>query len=155
MSQITLLLDLDGVLITSPPWRKDEQDTDGYSKFKQNCVQNLNTLLLKVDFRILLTSSRRKGKTLHEFNEIFARRKIGKPISGFLPVYEDCKNRKEEILQFLKENVVNNFLIIDDDKSLSDLDSEIKNRLVQTEFLLGFNDEKLTEAVRIVESFIM
>jgi len=52
MRRITLILDLDGVLITTPIWKADEIDSDGYSKFNMNCVQNLNKLLIQSDFEI-------------------------------------------------------------------------------------------------------
>jgi histidinol phosphatase-like enzyme len=42
---LVLFLDLDGVLITTPAWKPDEIDSDGYSKFEQSCVDNLNQLL--------------------------------------------------------------------------------------------------------------
>lgn len=126
MTNPLLILDLDGVLISTPMWKADEMDSDGYSKFNQSCIDNLNTLLSLDDFDIWLSSTRRTVKSMEEFNTIFTNRNIIKPIKGFLPEYENCKNRKEEILEFLNEFGVENYLIIDDDKSLNDLESDIK-----------------------------
>jgi len=39
MNKTTLILDLDGVLITTPSWKADEMDADGYSKFNENCIK--------------------------------------------------------------------------------------------------------------------
>lgn len=142
-----LLLDLDGVLITTPPWKADEIHTDGYSCFNDICVQNLNRLLTHCHFDIWLTSTRRTVKTIAEFNQIFKNRGIKGEIKGFIPTYADCSNRREEILTFLSEFPISNFLIIDDDKSLNDLKDESKKHLISTELMQGFTAEKLEEAV--------
>lgn len=56
MNKVLLILDLDGVLITTPTWKADEIDSDGYSKFSRNCVSNLNRLLATANFEIWLSS---------------------------------------------------------------------------------------------------
>ncbi len=66
--RIKLILDLDGVLITTPLWKADEMDSDGYSKFNQSCIDNLNELLSLADFDIWLSSTRRTVKSIEEFN---------------------------------------------------------------------------------------
>jgi len=143
-----LILDLDGVLITTPTWKADTMDTDGYSAFNQSCVQNLNQLLEIGDFEIWLSSTRRTVKTLQEFNLIFKNRHISQNIEGFVPQYPNCKNRKEEIIHFLEDYKIDDFLIIDDDKTLYDLDKERKEQhLVSTNLTEGFNNEKLKEAI--------
>lgn len=147
MNRTTLILDLDGVLITTPIWKADEIDTDGYSKFNMNCVDNLNKLLEQSDFEIWLSSTRRTVKTLTEFNRIFENRNIKKEINGFLPVYQDCKTRKDEITRFIKEFKVLDFLIIDDDKSLNGLKENQKEKLILTELQKGFDKEKLEIAI--------
>lgn len=145
---LTIILDLDGVLITTPNWKPDEIDTDGYSKFNENCITHLNKLLDSWTCEIFLSSSRRTSKSIHDFNQIFEHRKITNPIKEFIPIYKNCKNRKEELLQFIKDRNISNFLILDDDKSLNDLPSNHKNRLVLTELHKGFNNDKLIEAMK-------
>jgi len=147
-----LILDLDGVLITNPSWKADRIDSDGYSEFNESCVENLNRLLTFAEFDIWLSSTRRTVKTLTEFNLIFKNRGINKEIVGFLPEYADCKNRKEEVLKFIAEFKPSNFLIIDDDKSLNGLESEIKENFILTELTKGFNLEKLNEAIEKMKS---
>ena len=139
-----LLLDLDGVLITTSPWKPDVIDLDGYSQFNASCIENLNTLLVFRDFDIWLSSSRRTNTTLERFNELFEYRKIRQPIIGFLPPNEHYDSRCVEISRWLQAIQTNNYLIIDDDKSL--LDFKDSKRLVLTKYLLGFNGEKLEEA---------
>lgn len=133
-------------------WRADEIDLDGYSKFNQSCVDNLNSLLSLANFDIWLSSTRRTVKSLDEFNVIFTNRNIKEPIRGFLPKYRSCKNRKEEILKFLDEFEPENYLIIDDDKSLNGLETVIKEKLVLTELMKGFNQEQLQLATEKIQT---
>ena len=148
MEIVNLILDLDGVLITTPPWKPDEIMEDNYSKFNEECVKNLNSLLSLFPTSIWLSSTRRLNKTLEEFNQIFQTRKIKNSIERFLPNNADLKTRKQEVESFVKQNNLKNYLIIDDDKSLNELDSKIKKQLVQTTFLQGFNKEKLEESIK-------
>lgn len=141
-----LILDIDGVLITTPSWKSDDIDSDGYSKFNNQCVANLNKLLSLWDFEIWLSSTRRTLKTLEEFNQIFRHRNIIISIIGFLPEY-DTRTRKDEILRFIKDYKLSNLLIIDDDKSLNGLEEKYKDKLILTELQKGFNKEKLEEAI--------
>lgn len=147
-----LILDLDGVLITNPSWKADQIHSDGYSEFNESCVENLNRLLTLAEFDIWLSSTRRTMKTLTEFNLIFKNRGIEKQIAGFLPEYANCRNRKEEVLNFITELKLSDFLIIDDDKSLNELESGIKEKLILTELMKGFNSEKLKEATEKIKN---
>lgn len=140
-------MDLDGVLITTPIWKADEMDSDGYSKFNINCVNNLNKLLSQSNFEIWLSSTRRIVKTLTEFNSIFKNRNIESEIKGFLPDYRECKTRKDEIIRFIEEFRISDFLIIDDDKSLNELDKNYKEKLILTELQKGFDNEKFKLAI--------
>lgn len=146
---LTIILDLDGVLITTPPWKKDDIDSDGYSMFNTECVERFNKLLKSLESQIWLSSTRRAHKTLEEFNLIFQHRNIHTPIAGFLPIEEKPCTRKEEIVRFIETNKLSSYLIIDDDKSLNDLDENMKNRLVLTEFLKGFDQNALKKALEI------
>lgn len=150
METKVLILDIDGVLITNPSWRPDLIHMDGYSDFNKSCVKNLNRLFDICDFDIWLSSTRRKVKSINEFNEIFKNQGIMKEITGFLPQYSNCKNRKEEISNFINEFRLFDFLIVDDDKSLNGLDYKMKERLVLTNLTEGFNNDKLIEAIEII-----
>lgn len=151
MTKSFLILDLDGVLITTPMWKADEIDSDGYSKFNEDCVTNLNKFLSDYDFEIWLSSTRRTVKSLVEFNQIFENRNIKRPISGLLPKYPECKSRKDEIARFIKESRISDFLIIDDDKSLNELDEIHKEKLILTELHKGFDMEKLELAIEKIK----
>ena len=147
-----MILDLDGVLITTPPWKPDRIDRDGYSEFNESCVENLNTLLASTEFDIWLSSTRRTVKTLNEFNVIFKNRGIKNKIVGFLPVYPDCKTRREEVQKFITDFSVSDYIIIDDDKSLNGLEPKIKKHLISTELMKGFNFQKLKEVLENLKS---
>lgn len=158
MKKIKLILDLDGVMITTPSWKQDVMHSDGYSDFNKSCVVNLNKLLEVSDFEIWLSSSRRTHKTLVEFNTIFKNRGINKEITGFIPI---GKNRFEEISYFINfsklpsENkfsiidysTIPDYLIIDDDKTLN----VMTDRLILTDSMLGFNNDKLQEALETIK----
>ena len=150
--KIVLFLDIDGVLITTPSWKADEIGKDGYSKFSTKFVKNLNTLLDAGNFEIWLSSSRRVNKSLDELNKIFKTRGISQILEGTLPYFPAMRNRREEIESYIKENEVQNFLILDDDKSLNDLSKNLKEKLVLTQYMKGFNNEKLEEALNKIKT---
>ena len=149
-----LILDLDGVLITTPSWKPDPLNSDGYSDFQKSAVGNLNQLLDSAEFEIWLSSSRRTQKSLMEFNNIFANRGINQVINGFLPELPVKSSRLDEIQNFLGTLNSSNYLIIDDDKTLGDLKPKQKNSWIQTEPLIGFNQEKLSEALRQIKTWL-
>ena len=127
----SLFLDLDGVLITTPIWKPDPLDTDGYSMFNIECVKNLNELLKNQSFKIWLCSTRRTVKTITEMNLIFNHRGITQAIHDYLPQYPHQFSRKEEIESFIKANNIEDYLIIDDDKSLRNFNNQ--DQLILTE----------------------
>lgn len=140
-----ILLDLDGVLITTPHWKKDDIHIDGYSAFNSHTVHYLNNLLSICNAELWLISARREGKTLEELNLIFKNRNINKQIDGIVPVYFEYILRIEEFKDFIKDESIKNYLLIDDDSSLDGL--EDKTFWVKTHPLIGFNEEKFNEAI--------
>lgn len=144
---------MDGVLITTGAWKPDVIDVDGYSQFDPIAVQNLNTLLEQHEVDIWLSSSRRIYTSLEEMNKIFAHRGIVQVITGFLPYLPTLENRREEVVSFIKENKFQQYLIIDDDKTLNALPQSMKKKLILTKFLIGFKGEQLKEAFSILEQY--
>lgn len=140
-----IILDLDGVLITTPSWRSDEFEIDGYSKFNSMAIDNFNMLTdgLNFDCELWLISDRRRGKNLEQFNEIFKNRNINKSINGLVPVYGYI-SRREELKNFFSENKIDNYVLIDDDNSLEGLKD--KSSWIKTKSLIGFGIEELKEA---------
>jgi hypothetical protein len=131
-----IILDLDGVLINTPQWKPDRLHTDGYFDFNQKSVINLNKILEETGYDIILSSTRRTKTDIDLMNQYFKNRGIIKPIIGYVPEY-DVSTRLEEIELFLAEHDPTNYLIIDDDKSLSGGSDRIKNNWKQTYYLVG------------------
>ena len=150
MPRLTVILDLDGVLITTLHTQPEVLHADGYSDFNADCVANFNALLDGIDAEIWLISMRRKTKTLAEMQTIFANRGIVAPLVGMVPVYDEDMKRNHETVRFIRENNLEHYLIIDDNTVLRQLPRVMKTRLVQTHYLLGFNREKLEEARRVL-----
>ncbi|MDJ1481221.1 HAD domain-containing protein [Cytophagaceae bacterium YF14B1] len=145
-----ILLDIDGVFITTPIWKPDMLHEDGYSDFCQDCVQNFNELVQQIDARIIVTSSRRYTKTKEELALIFQNRGIFTPIGALLPIYENVNNRKEELTLFILQNMYEKYLIIDDDLSLHELEPAIKQNCIITTYSKGFNKEALVAAQLLI-----
>lgn len=139
-----IILDLDGVMITTPSWKSDDIHQDGFSMFNEN-ASNWIDKLCNVDAEFWLISSRRSGFTLEQFNVFLKNRNMNIKLSGLVPIYENRK-RIDELLTFLKENSPENYLLIDDDGSLEDL--EDKTFWIKTQPLVGFNEEKFNEAIK-------
>jgi hypothetical protein len=144
--RITLFLDLDGVLIITKPWDSDLMGKDGYSLFKKGLIDNLNELLKVENFAIVLSSARRKNLNLEKFNKVFERRGINQKITSYVPFYSSSKSRKEELERYILEKNINDFIILDDDKSLNALKPFYKKRLILTKQMIGFSKIKLEEA---------
>lgn len=135
-----ILLDLDGVLITTSPYESDKMHEDGYSDFNSICVTNLNRILKDTGFDIVLSSMRRTKVDIEKMNEYFKARGVEKEIIAYVPDYslEGLRlNRRGEIERFLKENEPKNYLILDDDKSISGASEEIKSNWIQTYLMTG------------------
>ena len=145
-----LLLDIDGVLETSPIWKKPEFLEDKFYKFNENSQKYLIEIIEKIKPEIILTTTHRINFNLDEWNEIFKLRgiyvsKITK-INNAKNITE-IKNRNIEIEEWFTKNKTANFLIIDDDKSLnSGVEKIIKSH--------EFKCLKRKKKKRINESFI-
>ncbi|MDF9795363.1 hypothetical protein OKW21_006735 [Catalinimonas alkaloidigena] len=149
-----IILDLDGVLITTPKWKADAIHADGYSDFNRHAVDNLNLLLKDISAELWLSSSRRIGKTMDEFRTIFHNRGIESNLIGFLPGDELGIQRKIEVTNFLENESFINFLIIDDDASLHGLELEKKKYWIRTDPHLGFDSNKLDEAKEKIKNWV-
>ena len=151
-----IFLDIDGVLINIfPPWRADEVDEDGYSKFNEALMANLQSLLsFKPDLEIVLSSSRRIGKGLDRLEAIFAFRGIkGRLIDKIPDPGETHLSRAQEISRYIEENEVKKFLIIDDDQSLLQLPERYQKGVILTNYREGFNEDCLRAAMAKIEAW--
>ena len=130
-----ILLDIDGVMAPVKSWVLPNILEDGFIEFSKEAVDVLNNIITK-DCSILLTSSHKNNYSNDEWKSIFKKRGIDIEIE----ILETDKNlsRIEEILSWKNENN-EEFLIIDDDKSLNDLPKFYKERLILTSSMLGLS----------------
>ena len=133
-----IFLDIDGVMVHAIPHKKVEFESDGFYKFIPEAVERLNSILNEGD-EIILSTSHRFLYNLTDWERVFSSRGIKKvKISRIhLPVEE--LSRKEEILFWMSEKELKceEIIIIDDDKSLNDLPSEYKEKLILTNPYIG------------------
>lgn len=148
-----ILLDIDGVLVTTPAWRPVEQLADGFMCFNEGAAKNLNSLLELTEAEIVLTTTHRISYSLDEWYGIFAARGI--KLTSIAKV-NDAKalnavtKRADEVEAWIALNRDANYVIIDDDSSINGLPEFMKDRFVQTKPMLGLNDEAARGALFIL-----
>ncbi len=145
-----ILLDIDGVMIPARGWSAPELLSDDFPEFSSKAVASLNKIIGATNASLLLTTSHKFNFSLSTWKQIFQRRGIDAEISR-LDSREKFENRKEEILFWLKSHQSDDkFVIIDDDKSLNALPTQLKNKLILTSSLIGLNDELADKAIHAI-----
>lgn len=151
-----LLLDIDGVLETSPSWKKPEFLEDKFYKFNENARKNLIEIIDKIKPEIILTTTHRINYTLMEWNQIFELRgiNVGK-ISKINDAKKvtDLQNRNIEIEEWFLKNKTAEFLILDDDKSLNELTDNLKNHWVQIDSMLGITESIKNQILEKISNY--
>ncbi|WP_293743462.1 HAD domain-containing protein [uncultured Acinetobacter sp.] len=151
-----LLLDIDGVLETSPSWKKPEFLEDKFYKFNENSRKNLIEIIDKINPEIILTTTHRINYNLMEWNQIFELRgirvdKISKINDAKKAI--DIKERNVEIEEWFSNNRTAEFLILDDDKSLNELTDNLKNRWIQIDAMLGITESIKNQILEKIDNF--
>ena len=145
-----ILLDIDGVMVPVSSWKPAELLNDGFSRFSNRAVANLQKIISETGASIVLTTSHKGNFSLAEWGRIFNARGICSRIER-LDYNSTNLSRKEEILIWL--NVHKNeddFVIIDDDKSLNALPTQIKNKLILTSPMIGLTETDAKNAIDIL-----
>jgi hypothetical protein len=143
----TILLDFDGVMVRSQPWKKIELHEDGFYSFDRSAIDNLKRIILETGSTITLTTSHKKKFTLEEWRDIFKRRGLNVDIF----MVDESDKRIDEINNWYQKNQNIDFVILDDDKTLMDLPDKIKSRLVSIDSGIGLNKEKTEIAIKILK----
>lgn len=144
-----ILLDIDGVMVPANSWKRPEILEDGFMNFSLQAIKALEKIISSTSADILLTTSHKDSFTLNQWKSIFDKRNIKVGKIEKLPKNIDYLNRRDEILNwFHSTNDHQSFIIIDDDKSLNSLPSDLKNRLVQTSATVGLTNYLADEAIR-------
>lgn len=146
-----LLLDIDGVLETSPAWKTPLFLADNFYQFNTEAQAHLKEIIDRFQPEIVLTTTHRVNYTLTEWQETFRFRGI--EIAKISKINEaqnpgEIKKRNIEIEAWFYNNSEADFLIIDDDKSLHELPQEIKLRWISIDPLLGITPEIKQEIER-------
>lgn len=136
-------LDIDGVMVPAKSWKSPEILNDGFPAFSSKSTTTLQRLISEED-TIMLTTSHKAKFSLEEWKSIFKNRGINIQKLYALPENFNNLSRKDEIVNWFNTNKVEeNFVIIDDDKSLNELPAFLKAHLIQTSPFIGLTEEHL------------
>ncbi len=151
-----ILLDIDGVLETTPSWKKLELEPDGFMKLNKSCLENLITFYSLTNASVVLTTTHRINYTEAQWKEIFKARGL---------VFDSISklNNKTAINQLLEKGIEiqewaetfgagKNYIIIDDDLSLNKMPNSIKERWITTQPHKGFDKEALDKAIILFQT---
>jgi len=135
-----LLLDIDGVMETSPAWKTPKFLADGFYQFNTEAQENLKEIVTQFKPEIVLTTTHRVNYTLDEWRQIFQARGIH--ITKISKINEaqnntEIRKRNVEIEAWFHQNKEADFIILDDDKSLHALPQSIKDHWICIDALLG------------------
>lgn len=145
---MNILLDIDGVLVITPNWKPVEQLEDGFMKFDSEATKNLIELYNKTNAHVILTSSHRIYYDLSQWKVLLLNR--GLNFESISMLEDSNHTRAEDIENWVENNSKEKYIIIDDDSSINGISDEIKKNWVRTMPLIGFNQEKLDEALRLI-----
>ena len=145
-----IFLDIDGVMVPAKSWKRPELLNDGFPAFSIKATHVLENLIAEGTI-IMLTTSHKSNFSVEEWKSIFKNRNINIEHLECLPANVGNLSRKEEIMHWFNVNTINdNFIIIDDDKSLNDLPYYLKESLVATSPYIGLTEEHLEIAKTIL-----
>lgn len=138
-----IFLDIDGVMVPAKGWKSPELLSDGFPAFSSKASPILQGLISE-NTTIILTTSHKSNYTISEWKDIFRKRGINIEKIETLEINADNLSRKDEILNwFSARGMRENFVIIDDDKSLHSLPPFLKGNLILTSPLVGLTEEHL------------
>lgn len=147
-----ILLDIDGVMVPGNSWKRPEFLNDGFPAFSTRATQALQKIISETSADIVLTTSHKCNYTLEEWKIMFNARGFKLDKINRLPENTNYSSRKEEIINWFTSNKIDQeFIIIDDDKTLNALPEILKSKLVQTNASVGLTDELADEAINILK----
>ncbi len=142
-------LDIDGVMVPAKGWKSPEFLDDGFPAFNIKAVNTLQNLIYE-DVTIVLATSHKVNFSIEEWKNIFKNRGIKIEKIKSLPDNINSLSRKDEIVNWFNvNNVDEDFVIIDDDKSLNKLPAFLKENLIQTSLYIGITEEH-SEAIKSI-----
>lgn len=151
-----IFLDIDGVLALADQWGKDVYTPCGVDAypFSTKCVDIFNEILNETGAEIVLTSDWKLFYDLHAMKCLFRWNEVAKGPFTFtqdihvdrLKLSEDVKPRKRavEILEWIKNNQVDRYVVIDDLPLENWFTEDIFVRCLYTK---GISEEGLKERI--------
>lgn len=150
-----VFLDIDGVMVPAKGWKSPELLNDGFPAFSSKATYVLQNLISE-NTTIMLTTSHKSNFSVEEWKSIFKSRGISIENLKCLPYNVNGVSRKDEIISWFNINsIYEDFIIIDDDKSLNDLPKFLKENLVQTSPYIGLTEEHLETISKIAKAKII
>ena len=149
-----IFLDIDGVMAPAKSWQRPDILEDGFVDFSPKAVRVIQDILSQnADSTIILTTSHKSRFSLSQWKIIFERRGLNVNKLESLNDNNDFQSRKVEILNWFDSNDIHeDFIIIDDEKSLNDLPKIYKDRLILTSSLVGLNESHWADIQNIVST---
>lgn len=142
-------------MVQASPWKRIESLDDGFYEFMPRAVDGLRKIISETGASIVLTTSHKSTYSLIEWKKIFKKRGIETDVFK-LEDNVDFLSRKDEIIRWKNKNInCEDYVILDDDKSLHDLPINIKERVVFTQPLVGLKDENVFNAIDILKSPVL
>ncbi|WP_048921335.1 HAD domain-containing protein [Rufibacter radiotolerans] len=153
-----ILLDIDGVLVTTPSWRPVESEADGFMKFNAFATENLKKLMEETGAEIVLTSSHRISYSEQEWRKIFERRGIySTSVSKInqITTIGTLVSRADEIQEWVNSLIGDEtYVVLDDDSSIRGLPNSILEKCVLTSSFKGLDEEATKKALMILNHTI-
>ncbi len=151
---MTILLDIDGVMVTTASWRSVEMLSDNFMKFNDIASANLQRIISLTNASIILTTTHRVSFSNKQWEEIFLLRGIKLQAVSKINEKKFIDNqvsRAFEIEDWYNDVGTNeNFVIIDDDLSLNGLKEGLRSKCIITKPLIGLDMESADSAIRIL-----
>lgn len=151
---VTILLDIDGVLVTTPPWKKVDLLDDGFMAFNPTATHLLQKLYEITNAAIVLTTSHRINYSIGQWKQIFHSRGLCFDDISKINDVSEIQNlgiRADEINAWVSEHGhCENYVIIDDDLSIMSLSNDIRSRTVITSLMIGINNVVYATVLKIL-----
>lgn len=144
-------MDLDGVMVPANAWKQPAFLADGFPAFSAKATEALRKIISETNVDIVLTSSHKSNYSNEEWMGISRQRGLNIGRIDKLPDNVGHLTRKEELQNWLRgEKADEDFVIIDDDKSLNALLPSLKEKLVMTSGAIGLTDGLANDAIAIL-----
>jgi len=159
---ITIFLDIDGVISTLTESLESTKDfwiiniwarnLRVMHSFNEPCVEVFNDITSQFECEIVLSSDWKKKRSLKDLNIIFKENNVTKsPVDKTKDFRDEFMNfeatRAMEIMHYINENNIKDFIILDDLDLEKLLPPRILDRFFKTPFDLGLTEPGMKEKI--------